>query len=155
MFQIEDFQRLDEVARKVKSIAIVGGGFLGSELACAMARRGRDTGLEVTQIFPESGNMGKVLPEYLSNWTTEKLRKEGVKVVNNSVVTATAIENGKVVLHLNTGRQINAEHVIVAVGIEPNVDLAQDSGLELDSQNGGFRVDAELRACTDVWVVSQ
>ena len=58
--QIEDFQRLDDVARKVKSIAIVGGGFLGSELACALGRRGRDSALRVTQVFPESGNMGKV-----------------------------------------------------------------------------------------------
>lgn len=34
-----------------------------------------DLGLEVIQMFPEKGNMGKVLPEYLSNWTTEKVRK--------------------------------------------------------------------------------
>lgn len=34
-----------------------------------------DSGLEVIQMFPEKGNMGKVLPEYLSNWTTEKVKK--------------------------------------------------------------------------------
>ena len=34
-----------------------------------------DSDLEVVQIFPEKGNMGKVLPEYLSNWTTEKVKK--------------------------------------------------------------------------------
>lgn len=99
---------MDEVARRVKSIAIVGGGFLGSELACALGRRGRDTGLEVTQIFPESGNMGKVLPQYLSNWTTEKVRKEGVKVVPNSVLSATSFENGKVVLHLNNNQKVGS-----------------------------------------------
>lgn len=35
----------------------------------------RSRGLEVIQLFPENGNMGKVLPEYLSNWTTEKVRR--------------------------------------------------------------------------------
>lgn len=34
-----------------------------------------DSGLEVIQMFPEKGNMGKVLPEYLSNWTTEKVKR--------------------------------------------------------------------------------
>lgn len=34
-----------------------------------------ESGLEVIQMFPEKGNMGKVLPEYLSNWTTEKVKK--------------------------------------------------------------------------------
>lgn len=39
-FQIEDFQRLEKISREVKSITIIGGGFLGSELACALGRRG-------------------------------------------------------------------------------------------------------------------
>ena len=37
---IDDFRRLDAVSRQVKSITIIGGGFLGSELACALGRRG-------------------------------------------------------------------------------------------------------------------
>ena len=40
MFQIDDFKRLDEVTQNVKSVAIVGGGFLGSELACALGKKG-------------------------------------------------------------------------------------------------------------------
>lgn len=39
--QIKDFHKLDEITRNVGSIAIVGGGFLGSELACALGKRGR------------------------------------------------------------------------------------------------------------------
>lgn len=40
LFKIDDFKRLDEITRKVRSVAIIGGGFLGSELACALGRRG-------------------------------------------------------------------------------------------------------------------
>lgn len=76
---------------------------MGSELACALGRRckscsnvayqndpfyatsvklifllrtkANESGLEVVQMYPEKGNMGKVLPEYLSNWTTEKVKR--------------------------------------------------------------------------------
>lgn len=44
--------------------------------------------------------------------------------------------------------------MIVAVGLEPNTDLATSAGLETDPALGGYRVNAELQACTDVWAVS-
>lgn len=37
--------------------------------------KANESGLEVVQMYPEKGNMGKVLPEYLSNWTTEKVKR--------------------------------------------------------------------------------
>lgn len=47
-FQIEDFRRLEKISREVKSITIIGGGFLGSELACALGRRGECVSPAVT-----------------------------------------------------------------------------------------------------------
>lgn len=44
--------------------------------------------------------------------------------------------------------------MIVAVGLDPNTDLAASAGLETDPVLGGYRVNAELQACTDVWAVS-
>ncbi len=78
---IKDFNNLEELSRKAKSITIVGGGFLGSELACALAGRSKrsKSNLIVNQVFPETGNMGKVLPQYLCEWTTNKVRSEGIK----------------------------------------------------------------------------
>ena len=73
LFQITDFQSLNEATKAAQSVAIVGGGFLGSELACALGKRGQQTGMKVVQTFPETGNMGRVLPEYLSKWSTEKV----------------------------------------------------------------------------------
>lgn len=43
--------------------------------------------------------------------------------------------------------------MVPAVGLEPNVDLALSSGLEVDEEHGGFLVNAELEARTNVWVV--
>lgn len=53
--KVKDFQRLDEVTKTAKSVAIIGGGFLGSELACALGRRGRARNMKVIQVFPEIG----------------------------------------------------------------------------------------------------
>ena len=64
-------------------MAIVGGGFLGSELACALAHRAKQRaengkpGGKITQLMPESGNISKILPEYLSKWATDRVR-EGI-----------------------------------------------------------------------------
>ena len=56
--QIDDFKRLYEKTgdKTVKSIAIIGGGFMGSELACALGKRGKETGVKVTQVFPDKGS---------------------------------------------------------------------------------------------------
>uniref|UniRef100_A0A9J7Z8V4 Apoptosis inducing factor mitochondrion associated 1 n=1 Tax=Cyprinus carpio carpio TaxID=630221 RepID=A0A9J7Z8V4_CYPCA len=150
--KIEDFRSLEKISREVKSITIIGGGFLGSELACALGRRSTDLGLEVIQMFPEKGNMGKVLPEYLSNWTTEKVRKEGVNIIMDAVVKNVSYKNDKLEIKLKDGRLIETDHVVAAVGLEPSVELAKSAGLEVDSDFGGYRVNAELQARSNIWV---
>nr|XP_015207225.1 PREDICTED: apoptosis-inducing factor 1, mitochondrial isoform X2 [Lepisosteus oculatus] len=150
--KIEDFKSLEKISREVESIAIIGGGFLGSELACALGRRAKETGLEVIQMFPEGGNMGKVLPEYLSNWTTEKVRREGVNVMPEALVKSVKYQEGKLEIKLKDGRQVRTDHLVAAVGLEPSVELAKSGGLEVDSDFGGFRVNAELQARSNIWV---
>ncbi|KAK2828440.1 hypothetical protein Q5P01_019474 [Channa striata] len=150
--KIEDFKTLDQVSRNVKSITIIGGGFLGSELACALGRRSTDSGLEVIQMFPEKGNMGKVLPEYLSNWTTEKVKKEGVKIISEALVKSVTSKDDMLEIKLKDGRLVKTDHIVAAVGLEPNVDLAKSAGLEVDSDFGGYRVNAELQARSNIWV---
>nr|XP_019941337.1 PREDICTED: apoptosis-inducing factor 1, mitochondrial isoform X1 [Paralichthys olivaceus] len=150
--KIDDFKSLDKVSRDVKSITIIGGGFLGSELACALGRKSSESGLEVLQMFPEKGNMGKVLPEYLSNWTTEKVKKEGVKVISEALVKSVTLKDDKLEIKLKDGRLVKTDHIVAAVGLEPNVDLAKSAGLEVDSDFGGFRVNAELQARSNIWV---
>ncbi|XP_069002879.1 apoptosis-inducing factor 1, mitochondrial isoform X2 [Embiotoca jacksoni] len=150
--KVEDFKELDKVSRSIKSITIIGGGFLGSELACALGRRSAESDLEVVQMFPEKGNMGKVLPEYLSNWTTEKVKREGVKIISEALVKSVTCKDDKLEIQLKDGRSVTTDHIVAAVGLEPNVDLAKSAGLEVDSDFGGFRVNAELQARSNIWV---
>jgi hypothetical protein len=50
--------------------------------------------------------------------------------------------------------QIYADHAVIAVGLEPNTQLGTSSGLELHEEMGGFLVNAELEARSNLWVVS-
>lgn len=150
--KIVDFKELDKSIKEAKSVVIVGGGFLGSELACALGHRGKKSGMSVVQIFPEDGNMGRVLPKYLTEWTTNKVRKEGVNVIPNSTVEHVSFQENQVQLRLNHGEEVKADQVIVAVGLEPNVELAGGAGLEVDPVLGGFHVNSELEAKSNIWV---
>ncbi|KAG0199638.1 Apoptosis-inducing factor 1, mitochondrial [Mortierella sp. GBA30] len=149
---VKDFKKLHSLVKSAdKKIAIVGGGFLGSELAVAISHYGKDKNVKVTQIFPEDGNMGLVFPRYLSKWTTSQVEQEGVLVKPNSRVASSKAVGDQVELTLENGEKIVADHVIVAVGIEANVELAKKAGLELDETRGGVVVNAELQARRNVY----
>ncbi|KAF9122386.1 Apoptosis-inducing factor 1, mitochondrial, partial [Mortierella sp. 14UC] len=149
---VEDFKKLHSLVKSAdKKIVVVGGGFLGSELAVAVSHYGKDKNVKVTQIFPEDGNMGLVFPRYLSKWTTSQVEQEGVDVKPNSRVASTKPVGDQVELTLENGDKVLADHVIVAVGIEANVELAKKAGLELDETRGGVVVNAELQARRNVY----
>ncbi|KAJ3360750.1 Apoptosis-inducing factor 1, mitochondrial [Allomyces javanicus] len=144
---VDDFKKLAAVAAQGKHVAVIGGGFLGSELSVALAKK-----TKVTQVFPEDGNMALVFPRYLARWTTQQVQKEGVEVLSKSKVTALKYdaESDKIVIETN-GVQRKFDHVVVAVGIEPNVELARQAGLEIDPVRGGIVVNAELEARRNVF----
>lgn len=151
---VDHFEKLMKTTGGLKSIAIVGGGFLGSEMACALAKYGGGAGgkgLKVHQIFHEKGNMAKVLPEYLSGWTMDRVKEEGVTVHSELEVVSVEGQKKQVKLGLSNGESLTVDHVIVAVGSEPNTRLAEVSKLETDAKIGGFIVNAELLARNSVY----
>lgn len=150
---IRDFETVKKQVEKSKTVAIVGNGFLGSELACALSHYGTLNDLKVVQLFAESGNMAKVLPKYLSKWSTERIRDVGVNVLPNSqIVNAEIFEGNKIKLVLSNGNNVIVDFVIQAVGSQPNIELAQDAALEIEPNLGGFLVNAELEARSNLYV---
>ncbi|KAH7731342.1 Pyridine nucleotide-disulfide oxidoreductase family protein [Aphelenchoides avenae] len=151
---VDDYRRLDSVARSAKHVVVVGGGFLGSELAYSLQKRYGSKGLSVSQVFHEKGSVSQVLPQALSEYSAKQLESHGVKILARSHVTSAKKSKNGVELEIRgpSGTQtLNCDHVVVAVGIDPNVELAKASGLELDKENGGILVDAEMRARSNVW----
>ena len=107
----------------------------------ALGNRGRKADFEVIQAYQEAGNMGKVLPDYLSEWTTDKVRSEGVTVLpNNTLKAVTKGDSSNLKVTMKSGKVVDTDHMVVAVGIEPDLELAKASQLEIDSVHGGFKV---------------
>lgn len=77
----------------------------------------------------------------------------GVEVKERSAVksVSTDKESGKTTVELESGESLTVDHVVVAIGIEPRVDLARDAGLEIDEKRSGVVVNAELEARRDVY----
>lgn len=77
----------------------------------------------------------------------------GVNVVPNvDVVSVEETKDKRINLKLNNGSSIETDYVVLAVGLEPNVDLAASAGLELDEVHGGYLVNSELQARNSIWI---
>lgn len=147
----DDFENLKRVAESKKNITVIGSGFLGSELACSLAQYGKKNNVKVQQIFHENGNLAKILPPYLAEWTTNKMKDYGVDVIPNNQIKRVTREHDQLKLYLMDGQIVITEQVVVCAGCEANTTLASISGLETDGKIGGFVVNAELEARTDVF----
>lgn len=151
---VDDFRALRErLGAPDSHVAVVGGGFLGTELAVAMACEGR----RVSLLCAEPGVLYKVLPRYLSQFLSKRLEAVGVSVVESVVVTDAALVDGnKVKLEVGAGvdkSEIDpVDKVVVATGLVPRVELAAGAGLEIDQKNGGVVVNDQMNAEADVWV---
>jgi programmed cell death 8 (apoptosis-inducing factor) len=115
-----------------KEVVIVGGGFLGSELAASLSGKG----VGVTQTFSEKGHLTKILPAYLSDWVCGKVKDIGVNVRAGESIKSVRDDGDSVVLTMNGGDEIKADHVIVCDTVLPNVP----AGLAMDEKLGGVLV---------------
>uniref|UniRef100_A0A672ZE00 Apoptosis-inducing factor 1, mitochondrial n=1 Tax=Sphaeramia orbicularis TaxID=375764 RepID=A0A672ZE00_9TELE len=148
--KIEDFKLLDKVSRNIKSVTIIGGGFLGSELACALGRRCKL--MSVLWFLSSHGTSLMLRNETFFSLVCYLFSLEGVKIISEALVKSVVAKDDKLEILLKDGRLVKTDHIVAAVGLEPNVDLAKSAGLEVDSDFGGYRVNAELQARSNIWV---
>ncbi len=135
---IEDYRRLRALAQKGKRFAVIGGGFIGSEIAAALSMNG----VQVVMIFPESGIGARAYPHELSDFLNGYYRDQGVEVLPGMSVEALERKGEQSVLSLSNQCQITVDGVVAGIGIEPDVSLAQQAGVTLDN---GIAVDEFLR----------
>jgi NADPH-dependent 2,4-dienoyl-CoA reductase/sulfur reductase-like enzyme len=135
---VDDATELRDVLCGRARLAVIGAGFIGQEVAATA----RGLGAEVTMVEAAAFPLEGVLGTALGAWFAELHRAEGVEVITGGTVSRVE-GNGLVqALHLSTGRRLEADHVLVAVGVAPDTAWLADSGLDADA---GIRVDEHGR----------
>jgi NADPH-dependent 2,4-dienoyl-CoA reductase/sulfur reductase-like enzyme len=127
---LDDYRRVREVAGEGAHVAVIGGGFIGSEIAAALV----GNGARVTMLFPEPGIGFRLFPTDLSASVTDYYREKGVEVLTGAMV-ASASGNR---VETQAGETIEADAVVAGLGVIPNTELAEAAGLEV---NDGIVVD--------------
>jgi NADPH-dependent 2,4-dienoyl-CoA reductase/sulfur reductase-like enzyme len=133
---VEDYRRVQALPVG-KHVAVVGAGFIGSEMAASLAT----AGYRITLLFPEDGIGARLFPRDLAVHLNGYYAEREVEVRPGERLTGLAAASGKFVLRTTRG-EIRADLVVAGVGIVPNDDLAAAAGIAVDD---GILVDEGLR----------
>jgi 3-phenylpropionate/trans-cinnamate dioxygenase ferredoxin reductase subunit len=125
---VDDFRRLRALAGEGTRVLVVGGGFIGSEIAAALA----SNGCVVTIVFPDDGIGARLFPPALSAFVNNYYREQGVTVVPGSLVEAIAGGAGAFSIQTKNGESYDADAVVAGLGIVPATELAEAAGLPVD-----------------------
>jgi 3-phenylpropionate/trans-cinnamate dioxygenase ferredoxin reductase subunit len=136
---LDDYRRTRELADQGARFVVIGGGFIGSEIAAALRMQGR----EVTMLVRDQGIGARVFPADLSAAMVEYYRKKGVVVHLGESVGTVEQAGGRFTVKAARAGTLTADAVIAGLGILPATDLAEKAGLTVDD---GIVVDEQLRA---------
>ncbi len=154
-FIYKDYDYLKQMHQKIKdfkNIVIIGGGFIGVELADE-CKKGNDVNISIVERLPHC--LMLTFDEEFAGPAEEYLKEKGVKVLINEEVEEIS-GNGKVEkVKLKSGKTVDADAVIIGVGASPEVSLAKQAGLDI-GETGGIKVnqymltnDNKIYACGD------
>ncbi len=132
-----DYQRLRAVATEGSHVAVIGGGYIGSEITSALVQNG----VQVTLVLDLEDVQEQMFPRALAATLTKDFADRGVTVVHGSVEGGQE-DDGGVRIRLADGTSITADAAVIGIGVLPRTGLAEAAGLEVDN---GVVVDEHLR----------
>ena len=137
---IDEAQALDSVLADGASLAVIGAGWIGLEVAATARGRGVNVTVVETARLPLQHALGPEVGEVFA----QLHRDHGVNLILGSGVEEIVTSGGAAVgLRLADGSTVDADSVLVAVGASPNTELAEHAGLTV--AHGGVEVDASLQ----------
>jgi NADPH-dependent 2,4-dienoyl-CoA reductase/sulfur reductase-like enzyme len=135
---LQDYKRLRMQVEHLRRFAVIGGGFIGSEIAAALSMQEKD----VVMVFPEEGIGWRMFPVELALFLNDFYRKKGVKVLEKELVIGLKTQGDEITLKTEGHGDIVVDSVIAGIGTQPNVQLAEMAGIEVEN---GIVVDKFLR----------
>jgi 3-phenylpropionate/trans-cinnamate dioxygenase ferredoxin reductase component len=134
---LQDYQRLRTLSERGEHFLVIGGGFIGSEIAAALAMNGK----KVVMVFPEEAIGTNVYPLDLAHFLNDYYRDKGVDVIVNDTVAGVEKTADRFKVRTTNGFNFEVDGVVAGIGIRPNLELAQLAGLQLGN---GIIVDEHL-----------
>ncbi|MEO8196737.1 MAG: FAD/NAD(P)-binding oxidoreductase [Thermoanaerobaculia bacterium] len=135
---LEDYRRLRALSDRGARFAVVGGGFIGSEIAAALASQGRS----VTMLFPDEGIGSRLFPADLASFLVDYFREKGVEMLPGRKVSNLIAKGPGFEVQADDGTLREVDAVVAGLGILPETALATAAGLAVDN---GILVDEHLR----------
>ncbi len=149
---LDDYRRLRALTDSSARFLVIGGGFIGSEIAAALAMNGQP----VTIVFPDPGLGARIFPADLSAFVTDYYRNKGVEVLAGASVTGIERTGGVTRVTTKDGRTLEADVIVAGLGIEPRTELAAaaaglpvEDGIVVD-ERGRVRGHEDVFAAGDV-----
>jgi NADPH-dependent 2,4-dienoyl-CoA reductase/sulfur reductase-like enzyme len=128
---IEDSDAIRRAAQDGKRALVLGGSFIGSEVAASLAQ----LGVQVTMVFPESRLLERVVPEALSHHLHLKYGAHGVHILTNTKPVRLEGDERVERAVLDNGETLPVDLVVMGVGIRLNTGLARAAGLNMDQRD--------------------
>eukprot|EP00250_Pteridium_aquilinum_P015607 c22670_g1_i1 orf=162-1634(+) len=147
---VADADALVDSFQKCKKLVVIGGGYIGMEVAAAATAWKLDT----TIVFPEAHIMPRLFTPSIAEKYEELFRNSGVKFIKGVTVKKIASEDGEKVsaVELSDGTVLDADTVVVGIGAKPAVGPFVDSGLQM--AEGGIAVDGQFRTSSpNIWAI--
>lgn len=151
---IEDAEKIKNSIKKNQSIVIIGGGYIGLEVAATAIK----FGCEVTVIEQQDRVMKRVVSKEVSNFFEDYHLSQGVRFIFNDEINSIKRVNNKHEISLSTGKIIHADSILVGIGGIPNTEIAENTDIEI---NNGISIDSKCKTninnifsmgdCTNFW----
>ncbi|MGN0063936.1 MAG: NAD(P)/FAD-dependent oxidoreductase [Nocardioides sp.] len=144
---VADYRALREVAVPGSQVVIVGGGYIGAEMASALAQNDVEVILVISSELVQAG----MFPRSVARRVTDTFTAHGVRVVHGRL-SGGSVEHDRVLVRLEDGREFTADAAVVGIGVTPRTDLASAAGIVVSDEDGGVVVDDHLRtSAADVY----
>ena len=122
------YQQLRALTESKENFVVIGGSFIGSEIAAALTIVKK----KATLIVRKPAICYHIFPNDLASFLNDYYRQKGVEVVTDELVASVQKEGDRIVVRTGSGRAFETDGVVAGVGIHPNLDLANESGLNVE-----------------------